>query len=355
MDVESFFTATSVATANAFASANNNIVKDIRVGGLHLRLQFAGNKMLPFILPAIEHLLVEANSENPQYLIDIWDSTSTNSNFPVAPCSIDDIEWRGEIKGLKSNRFESAFFSHARMLTVLDHENRRGTVCFADSTSIPAFELACPLRGILSWILRRNNIVMLHAAAVGTADGTVLIGGNSGAGKSSTALRCLVGGLNYLGDDICAISNEGATPMSYSVYSSGKTLTADLKKFPELLPSLHAHFDEYYEKEIFFFNSEFSSQLATEGELLAVIIPHQDASLEIGFEKLSFAKVLSVISTSTKSLLPDAGNEMFHALSAVLHSVPCYQFNLGNDPKKIANTLSAFIKKLKVNNGEFGV
>jgi hypothetical protein len=352
MDVDSFFTATSKATATAFSNASNTVVKDIKLAGLHLRLQFAGDTMLPFIMPAIAHLVLESNSANPQYLIEIWDSTSTKANFPDAPCSIDDIEWRGEIKGLKSTRFEGAFFSHARMLTTLDHESRRGVVCFADSSSIPAFELACPLRGVLSWILRRNDTVMLHAAAVANADGAVLIGGNSGAGKSSTALRCLVGGMNYLGDDICAISIKNGSPKSYSVYSSGKALTSDLNKFPELLSSVYAHYDEYYEKEIFFFNRVFSRQLVAEGELRAVVIPHQESSLEIGFQRLSFAKVLSVISTSTKSLLPDAGNEMFHALSAVLHRVPCYQFNLGNDPTKIADTLSKFITKLKENNGE---
>jgi len=348
MDVEHFHIATSQATARAFAHSET-IVRDIKLANLIIRLNFAGDALLPFVLPAISHLLIEAESETPHYKIDIWDSASTHSNFPNAPCSIEDIELRGEITGLKSERFESAYFTHARMLSWLDHEDRRGVVCLADTLGIPAFELACPLRGIFSWILRRNNIVILHAAAVATGDGAVLIGGNSGAGKSSTALRCLVGGLNYLGDDICAVSMENDIPQAHSVYSSGKTLSTDLSKFPQLLPALYAHFDEQYEKEIFFFNTHFANQLASGGELRAVIIPHQDATLPIGFEKLSFAKALSVISSSTKSLLPDAGNEMFHMLSAVLHRVPCYQFNLGSDPNKISATLTNFIAQAKVN------
>jgi hypothetical protein len=352
MDVEHFYIETANATLEAFTSANNTIVKDLKLAGLSFRLHFAGETMLSLVLPALSHLLVDNSLEAPDYIIEIWDSVSTGTSLPNAPCEIEDIEIRGEIRGLKTERFEAAFFSHARMLMVLDHENKKGTVCFADNSYIPAFEFACPLRGVLSWILRRNGVVILHAAAVATSDGAVLIGGNSGAGKSSTALRCLVGGMNYLGDDISAISVENGIPMAHSVYSSSKTLSKDLHKFPELISSVYKHYDEFYEKEIFFLNTHFSSQLISSCELIAVIIPHQDSAVEIGFQKLPFAKTLSVISSSTKSLLPDAGNEMFHVLSSVLHLVPCYQFNLGNDPQKIAATLSKFIKQLKDNGAE---
>ena len=353
MDVESFYDAASQATARSFTNAQNTILRDISLAGLTIQLKFAGNVLLPFVLPAISHLLIDSRSTNPDYLIEIWDSASTFSDFPVAPCSVDNIEFRGEIKGLQSKRFESAYFTHARMLSLLDHESKKGIVCLVDSSDVPAFELACPLRGIFSWILRRNNVVMLHAAAIGTDDGNILIGGNSGAGKSSTALRCLVGGLNYLGDDICAISIDDEVPMVHSVYSSGKTLSSDLSKFPELLQSLHAHYDEDYEKEIFFFNKSFPNNLKSAGQLNAVVIPYQNALLPIGFQPLSYAKALSVITTSTKSLLPDARNEMFHMLSLVLHHVPCYQFNLGGDPRKIASTLADFIKQLKHNHGTY--
>jgi len=354
MDVEGFYHNTSLETAKAFNNVNNTIVKDINIADLVIRLKFAGDSMMSFVLPAISHLETASNSLSVNYTIEIWDSGSTNTDLPIAPCTIDDIQVRGEIKGFKSARFETAFFTHARMLTLLDHESKSGIVCVADNSSIPAFELACPLRGILSWILRRNNIVMLHAAGIGTAEGSVLIGGNSGAGKSSTALRCLAGGLNYFGDDICAISLLNDTPHIHSVYSSGKTLTNDLMKFPKLIPYVHGHFDEEYEKEIFFFNTLVSSEKNHNGHLKAIIIPHQNAQLEIGFQKLSFARALSVICSSSKLLMPDGGNEIFQMLSAVIHHIPCYQFNLGNDPTLIPETLRQFIAQLNENNQDDG-
>ncbi|MFM7023009.1 MAG: hypothetical protein ACKOXB_08515 [Flavobacteriales bacterium] len=350
-DVEHFYVAASEATEQSFANSGKAVVKHISLAGLLLRLKFSGEAMLPFVLPAISHLLVNAPVKDPDYEIQIWDSVSTHTAFPDAPCKVDDIELRGEIKGFKSSRFESAYFTHARMLMLLDHQSRKGIVCLMEVSAIPAFELACPLRGIFSWILRSNKSVMLHAAAVGTQDGTILIGGNSGAGKSSTALRCLVAGFHYLGDDICAISmDQNSKAKVHSIYCSGKTLSKDLVKFPELAHAVHHHNESSYEKKIFFFNDCFPEKLAGSNDLKVVIIPHQNPELEIGFQEIPFAKALSVISSSTKQLLPDAGHEMFFMLSSVLHQVPCYQFNLGNDPRKIAASLREFLAQLKSSN-----
>ena len=319
----------------------------ILVAGLSIECRFAGDALLPVIIPALEHLLVNASEGHPSYKIEIWDSESTQIEFPTSPCGIDEILVRGELEGFNSDRFEAAFFTHARMLTVIDHDLKCGVVCLATSLDIPAFELACPLRGILSWILRRNDTAMIHAASVGTPDGCVLIGGNSGAGKSSTALRGLAGGLYYFGDDICAISNRLNSPTVYGIYSSGKTFSSDLKLFPTLKSSVHSHFEEFYEKEVYFFNNQFHAQLPQSGEIKAVVIPHQDASLSIGFQKIPYANALSVMCSSTKNLLPHAGNEMFHILASILHQVPCYRFNLGNDPGLIADSLALFISSLK--------
>ena len=347
--IDLFYKSVYNLTDKVFTLNSDVEIRQIFVGEMMIQCRFAGTALIHVIMPALEHLIVEATKEGlNDYKIDIWDSESTKIDFPTAPCGIDDILVSGELDGFISERFEAAFFTHARMLTLIDHYKKRGVVCLVTSSDIPAFELACPLRGILSWILRRNETAMIHAASVGTTDGCVIIGGNSGAGKSSTALRSLAGGMFYLGDDICAISNKNNNPTVHSIYSSGKTFSSDLKFFPALISSVHSHFEEFYEKEVYFFHNQFKSQLPKSGKIKAVIIPHQDLALAIGFQKISFAKALSVICSSTKDLLPNAGNEIFHILSSILHQTPCYRFNLGNDPSLIADSLANFISSLKL-------
>lgn len=350
-DKDFFFESVYKLTDKIFHSNGAIESRHLSVAGLTIECRFVGFALIPLIIPALEHLIIPDWEGIPDYKIDIWDSESVHAEFPTAPCGIDDILVRGELDGFNSDRFEAAFFTHARLLTLIDHDQKHGVVCLVSGSNLPAFELACPLRGILSWILRRNETAMIHTASVGTKDGCVLIGGNSGAGKSSLAFRGLTAGMFYFGDDICAISNKNNCPIVHSIYSSGKIFSSDLKLFPALINSIHSHIEEFYEKEVYFFAEHFHSQLPKSGEIKAVIVPHQDPSLTMGFEKISFAQALSVICSSTKNLLPNAGNEMFYILSSILQQRPCYRFNLGNNPSLIANALASFISSLKQSGG----
>ena len=49
------------------------------------------------------------------------------------------------------------------------------------------------------------GLVLLHAAAVGDADGVVLLVGNGGSGKSTTSVVCSQAGLGFLADDFCLL------------------------------------------------------------------------------------------------------------------------------------------------------
>lgn len=349
MGIDQFYKEAFQQTDKAFEAARDHVSYFIELAGIYIRLDFAGITLIPYILPAIEHLVVDGSTVGNTYILSIWDSESTGVHFPKSPCKIEAIQIRGELAGFLNDRFESAYFPHARMLSFMDHVKNHGVVCFVNPSEIPAFELSCPLRGIFSWILRRLNIVMVHAASVGTLNGSLLIGGNSGTGKSSTALRALIGGLNYFGDDICAISINANLPKTHGIYCSGKIHSSDLDKFPALHASNYGHFEEEYDKEIFFFNRTFNSQLQKFGNLKAVIVPHQNPALEIGFEPLSRANALSIICSSSKLLLPDAGNEIYRVFTSVLRQVPCFRFNLGNDPTKLANSIENLLIHLTEN------
>jgi hypothetical protein len=57
-----------------------------------IQCRFAGAALIPVIMPALEHLIVDATKESlNDYKIDIWDSESTKIDFPTAPCGINDI------------------------------------------------------------------------------------------------------------------------------------------------------------------------------------------------------------------------------------------------------------------------
>src|SRR4051794_7273185 len=82
--------------------------------------------------------------------------------------------------------------------------------------------------------MQRFGRQLLHAAAVGTEQGGVVITGRGGVGKSTAALLCLEAGLAYLGDDYVVVALE-PQPMAYSLYCTAKLDDGQAAHFPGLL------------------------------------------------------------------------------------------------------------------------
>ena len=340
---EHFFENALKTTYSVFDRSNICPDKNILLAGLNVRIKFAGQALIPIILPAIAHLIQDEENLVIDYTIFIWDSTTNQTPLPTFNGSINDIKLRGEIAGYNNNRYQAAYFTHARMLSLLDMEDKIGVICLADLKEMPSFEIACPLRSLFSWIIRKHGRSIIHAGAVGSGNGAVLIGGQSGSGKSSTSLRCLLAGLDYLGDDLTAISLNEDIPIVYSLYSSGKTHNRDLETFSEFKNiALHKK-DAYSSKEIYLLYPHYKNQLTLQKEIKAVLIPDLSGGTELKFSKISLASVLSIMCSSTKELLPDTGNEIFFTLASILHKVPCYRFYLGADPAAIPKAIQRII------------
>lgn len=339
-----FFKAAKGQTQLAF-SALSCKTYHIEVSGVFFQLSFAGTSMCSIILPSIEHLIIEATDvSDAAFTIYIWDASSTKVEMPKAPVGIDGVEDSGELKGYNTERIKSAYFGHARVINLVDLHAREGIVCFHSAKNIPAFERACSLRAVFNWVLQYHHTTIVHAAAVGVRDGAILIAGKSGYGKSSTALRCLEEGLKYYGDDVCAVSSDDKHAYVHGLYSSGKAFTRDIHHFPNLVAAIPTGKLAVDEKELFFFNAIFPHLMGKKARIQAIVIPHINPNLPIGFEPISYAKVLSILASSTVNLIPGLTNDIFLQLKQVAQKVPCYQLNLGENPSQIAPEIKSFIQ-----------
>jgi len=343
--VEQFFEQAVAATFQIFDQTTDVISRDVLLAGIKVRLKFSGSSLPPYILPAIEQITADFSGLPTACTIFVWDSFTTGIDLPRAPVKLTEIKFNGEITGFNNQRFKAVYLAPARMLCLLDLETNVGIVCMADVRILPGFEMACPLRCVFNGILKHHKISMVHTAAVGNADGAVLIAGHGGAGKSSTALRCLIGGLNYFGDDVCAISIIEQKPVVFSVYSSGKIHTKDLGKFANIKGTPINKKDIGYEKEIFFLGGAYKNYLPLHSNIKAVLIPDQSKG-EIGFSPVSPDSVLSVIWLSTAMLLPDTGSENFLRVASILQKVPFYRFHLGDRPEEIPGAVNQVIKSI---------
>ena len=340
-----FFEAAKSITQKVF-KAKPAHHQDLLIAGLRVRLSFAGQEMPSLVLPAFSHLTNAYAVDKPDLTIFIWDSLSSGQTLPAFTGGMDDILLRGEISGLNTDRFYAAYFPYARLLNLYDAHEGIGIICTSDPTIMPAFEIACPLRSILSWILSTNSKSLIHAAAVGTHNGAVILGGDSGAGKSSTALRCLSNGMFYLGDDICGIESNTIEPIAYSIYSSAKLHSHDTNKFPNLAKTkLLGEKRIHDEKQMYFLSPHFDKFIKSSLPIRAILIPNQSNG-PLRIEPLSTAHVVKVMTASTNCLLPRAGLHTFTTLSSLVRKVPCFQLHLGPNTEDIAPAIAQFLENL---------
>jgi hypothetical protein len=295
------------------------------LAGVHLTIRLHHQNLARPMLSAICHLVLPKAVVDDDYVIDVWDIGNSGVEFPRFHHGIDDVMNRGEVPSYSGDGIDFAYFSHARMVHILNQNTKHGIVALVSLDALPSFELACPLRGIFSWILRNNDMAMIHSAAVADEEGNAhLIIGDSGAGKSTTAISCLLSGMRYIGDDLCALGKRNGVIHVFSIYSSGKTCQSDWAFMPELgeLAVPDSMRSDDYHKEIYFFGQadNLSANVCLSGLLRTIFVPYKtNTDPQVNHVSMdhreSIASLLNLVIKTTRELLPDGGFESLGLLS----------------------------------------
>jgi hypothetical protein len=107
------------------------------------------------------------------------------------------------------------------IVDALRRSDRSALSWIDDVAHEPPYVRFRPLAEIFSAWFPTQGMVLLHAAAVGDRHGAVLLVGNGGSGKSTTAVSCSQAGIGFLADDFCLLE-PGPTPRVHSLYRSAK-------------------------------------------------------------------------------------------------------------------------------------
>jgi hypothetical protein len=341
VDAEGFFDVIRTQVAIAERAADKVLERWFEIAGLTLRLRFFGTTLEPYVAPALSHLEIGELRGAADLTLHCWDCASLGTEFPRAPVAMGAFTPRGEIHGLNNRRFHAAFEPGGRQLSLFDARLRQAVYCVGAAAGIPRFEIAEPIRTILSWFMRENGRQLIHAAAVGEPEGGVLLIGRSGAGKSNTALGCLASRLRYAADDFCAVSAD-ANPKVYSLYCTGKTHAVDWDRHP-FLTTLSPNLDpQRCEKAIYFLSQSCPQKLISEFPLRAILLPRRDG-VSCDIRPISPATALHLAAPDTATLLPDAGSEVMRCIAQLVRTVPCYELLLGSVPEEITGVISRLL------------
>lgn len=327
-------------------------VQNYRVGQTLLRLEFIGSAMISPMTQALEHLLVphddHDNTLPPDLTICLWDSKTTDAHIPSPPWSHDDYVVRAEIKGYNDERFHTAYDVWGGGLRLLDKENNLGFFWTQDARALPSYERGAPLRMILNWWLRDRGLQFMHAAAVGRADGGVLLAGKGGSGKSTSSLSCLDSSLMFASDDYCLVNltneEEGLSARVLSLYSSAKL---ELHNIDRLLPQLRKHISNPHEladeKALLFLAKHFSDKLIRSFPLKAILVPTVSGNRNTSLKPASAISALKALAPSTLFQLSGAGKTEFENISTLVKTVPCFSISLGTDLPQIHDEINRLL------------
>lgn len=340
-----YFAALRACFDEAHHAVGGVIDRFYRIGGLTVRLRFAGPALLPVMTSALAHLVAEPDL--PATLtVHLWDSASTGTKMLPPSWAPEDFMARGEIRGYNTERFFAAFQHGVSAFNMLDATSGEAVFWARAATAVPYYETGAPLRAILNWWLSRNARQLVHAAAVGRPSGGVLLGGKSGSGKSTTALACLYSSdLLYAGDDY-ALLEGGAPPVVHSLYNSAKVNADNIHRFPDLMPRLWNGERLGAEKALLFVHQHFPEKLARVFPIRAVLVPRITGRRETTVSRTSPAAGLTALAPSTIFQLPRAGGDAFHYLAGVVTRVPSYFLELGTDLAEIPGVIRNLLDQL---------
>lgn len=341
------------------ASKSEFSEKRFRIGGRLVAMQFAGHGTPRNLVPALEHLEVKdceaaaPESLNAELTIHCWDSASTGVPLPpliealqqlIRQNCYEHLSPRQEIKQISNAGFPATYEAGTGIFSVLDAKQRSAVYWLNDADDLKYYERGAPVRTILNWWLEPLNMQCIHAGAVGTPDGGILLTGKGGSGKSTTALACVESDLMYASDDYCLVSSE-PKPHVFSLYNTAKMCgLADLQRQPQYLPLIDNPNCGPDEKLLLFLHQHRPEKVITDFPLKAIFIPQVTGRPDTQLTPVRGAEAVRAIVPTTLFQLPGSQQAAFHRMTKLVRSLPAFRLELGTNIAEIPTVISDFLK-----------
>lgn len=302
-----------------------------------LAFHFLGNTLYDLIMPALEHLQCDMDGK-ADCTIGLWDTASTGVDMLAPPCSRSRFTDRGDVWGFNSERIRMAFLYGEYSVNLFDMKTGMGLYWVPHTRAYPYWAKASPLRPLLHWCMERAGHHLLHAAAIGNENGAVLLTGKGGIGKSTTALRCLLDGMWYAGDDYVVVSNR-PKPRVFPLYGTAKLDPDQAARFPELAP-LQVHAPAEDEKAVYRIYPTYRASMPASMPLNAILIPRIEPGAATAFsDDISRNEVRHHASFTTVSQLPRAGRATYEFIHDLAEQLPTRRLILGPDQARLPSVL----------------
>ncbi|MFO1055440.1 MAG: hypothetical protein U1E53_00565 [Dongiaceae bacterium] len=321
---------------DAFAAAAGAAprTEHYRLSGLAVEVRYAGTTLHGQLHPALAHAAAPRCTK-ADLVIQAW--SGEGAGAPPAP------GWPRtayDAYGLARDPDGTALVHiEAKERVISSFDAGRRLACFhLPAATPPVWMRAAPFLQILVWALAGRGSQPLHAAAVGTARGGILLAGPGGAGKSTTALAGLLAGMEFVGDDFIAAACE-PEPAAACLYATAKVTEQSLA----LLPGLDAGRVEAASadpKRLVRID-----RVAERLPLRAMALPRRGEGRGGAVQPVLPAVAARALALTSVILLRGRPAPALDMAARLARALPCYALELGPDMAAVAGTLRMLIER----------
>jgi hypothetical protein len=322
------------------------------MAGVTFQLRMAGRALTSVVLPAMAHLPVADPTQDPGMpfvTFDLWDTASTGILPPRPPFSATDYRRYGHRAVVHDGPIAIMHAPTVPILFAYNKELRHGFFWTADAAALSIYERAAPLQTLFHWAMTEFGWQLVHAAAVGSDLGGVLLIGNTGVGKSTTALSCLTSqnGLRLLSDDKC-LARLDPEPQAFAAFSSGKIKADMLKRLPQFQNNLRGwgNTDKDRGKGLIYLYPDYADRLITAFDVKALIVPCVTHRKQASVRPVAPRDAFRVFGPSTVIWLPGAEADNYRFTADLVRRLPCFQLNLALGPNRNSEAILQLIEQL---------
>jgi hypothetical protein len=193
----------------------------LTLAGRTARVRYAAPRLRARFRPALLHLLADAGpTADPDLTICCWDGSATAAALPAPPWRRVDFLGDSRIRGHIAGPVVATYDADGRLFQLYERRAGRALFHVADGRDLPHWHDRSPFRPLVGLWADEQRLALLHGATVAEHGAAVVLAGRSGTGKSTAALCCLLGGMDFLGDDACLVDAQPGTVSS--VYGRAK-------------------------------------------------------------------------------------------------------------------------------------
>lgn len=303
---------------------------DMTLGGIGVRARVAGESLAEALVPS---LLPSAAAIEPEIELRAVDGAATAAVVPALPWQPADYLQRDEVRGWTEPPLLAAFTIVHAAVAVADTDAAIGVQWFRDAADLAPWEGGAPLRSLLHWNLARRGLHMLHAAAVDTGAGGVLVAGPGGSGKSTSALAALGQGMRFVGDDYVLV-RAGTVPTAHPLYAIVKADERSLTLLPQFADRAQGAAVDWRGK----LRLPIADLVCDRIELAAIVLPRvADATGEP--RRVGRRAALRTLVPSMLFQLPGDARTTLAALGALIGRLPVFALDVGPDVQRIPERL----------------